>query len=226
MTISGSGTDVTTNKYVYDAANRQMEMMEGFGSSVEADTFYTYDKMGNLKTVTDPRTDAIMETYTYDARYRMTSETDGAGDTSTYTYDASDNVTSVNDPLHHVTSYTYDELNDVLSVDETASGGGVTYYVYDGNRNKIAQQDPDGNLVVYHYDPRNELTDVYQSLAPGGLVAGSTRSSVEGTIPGDAHALAVFDMTATATRLWLPTQEPNDDDDLRLSRSSPDGDLQ
>ena len=61
MTISGSGTDVTTDKYMYDAANRQMEMKEGFGSSVEADTFYFYDKVGNLETVTDPRTVHVYE---------------------------------------------------------------------------------------------------------------------------------------------------------------------
>ncbi len=187
MTIAGSGADTTTTKYDYDAANREIDEIAVDPSGPDAETYYTYDKVGNLRTITDPRTNQVATTYTYDARYRVTSESDGDNDTTSYTYDANNNMTSKTDPKGNLTEYSYDELNDLLWIDQSASQGGISIYVYDGNRNKIAQQDPDGNLVVYQYDARNELTDTYQDLSPGTLGKGSTRASVQGA--GTANAL-------------------------------------
>ena len=179
MTIAGNGTHTTTTRYDYDAANRRVDRIDGYGSSVQATTNYNYDKSGNLLSVSDPRRGNATKTYTYDARNRMITDTDGANDKTIYTHDANDNVTGVTDPKGNVTKYTYDELDMLLSVDETASGGGVTYYVYDGNRNKIAQQDPDGNLVIYAYDARNLLSDTYQNLTSGGVGGGTTRGDIK-----------------------------------------------
>ncbi len=208
MTINGSGADTTTTKYIYDGANREIEEIDGFGSSVQSDTFYTYDNVGNLLTVTDPRTNAVAETYTYDARYRMITSTDGLGDTTTYHYDANDDVTSVSDPKGNVTKYSYDEFGNLLSVDETAIGGGVTYYVYDGDGNKIAQQDPDGNLVIYQYDSRGLLTDTYQEIAPGTLSSDTTRQDVKSmSVTGAVHWQYSYDADGNQTEVIDPKNQ-------------------
>src|SRR5262249_736321 len=125
--------------------------------------------------------------YTYDARYRTITATNGAGETTAFSYDANNNLTSMTAPRgvnagqnidpSFTTTYRYDELNSLLSVDQTALGGGVTQYVYDANRNVIAQQDANGNLVTYAYDKLNRLTDTFQQLAPGQIGGDTTRVS-------------------------------------------------
>ncbi|CAB5137262.1 hypothetical protein D3OALGB2SA_4008 [Olavius algarvensis associated proteobacterium Delta 3] len=180
-------------KFLYDGANRQVEMITGFGSSVEATTKYTYDDVGNLLTVKDARaTGATADmTYTYDALYRWTKAVDGEGNATLYTsYDGSNNLLSMTEPAgpDHTTTYTYDEFNTLLSVDETRGGaGGVTSYLYDANRNRVAQQDANGNLVTYAYDVLNRLTDTYQHLTPGQITA----TTQAGSNPGGSLSTAL-----------------------------------
>ena len=120
LTVDADGNET---KYVYDGANRQIEMIEGYGSTVQAATNYTYDKVGDLVSVKDARphggpTQAFPQDpnnpapasfdvyYTYDALHRMVTETDGAGDTTRYTYDGDNNVTSKTNPNGNTTFYT------------------------------------------------------------------------------------------------------------------------
>ncbi len=197
-------TDADGNQtmYVYDGANRQVQMIEGYGSAVQATTTYTYDNAGDLVSVKDgrphgPPTQPFPEDlsspatappatfdayYTYDALHRMVTETDGDGDTTVYTYDGDGNLTSKETPNGNSTYYTYDEFGNITSVDETADGGGVTLYLYDANGNKIAQQDADGSLVTYEYDKLNRSIATYQFLTPGFLTPASTRDSVAGKL--------------------------------------------
>ena len=209
-------TDALGNqtKYVYDGAGRRTDVIEGFGSAVAGDTHYTYDNVGNVLTVKDARNSgaAFDLRYTYDARYRKVTSTDGAGDTTVYTYDADNDLTSMTAPRgvqaghspdpQFTTTYRYDEFGSLLSVDETALGGGITRYVYDADRNVIAQQDPNGNLVTYTYDKLNRVTDTYQHLAPGRIGAGTSR---DGSFGGDTstalHSHIGYD-GKTAIRCW------------------------
>ena len=172
-------------KSVYDGADRVTDVIAAYGSAVAGVTHITYDRVGNVRTVKDPRPHAPAPgepvafdvSYQYDARYRLISATNGEGKTTRYTYDQNDNLESVTDPKGpgYATSYRYDELNTLTAVDETARGGGVTRYVYDVNRNKIAQQDALGNLVGYEYDKLNRLTDKYQYFVAGKINATTGR---------------------------------------------------
>ncbi len=174
--------------YVYDGADRQRTATEGKGSHVEATTAYTYDKVGNLLTVTikdgRPHAGAFDMEYVYDARYRKVAATNGNGETTAYGYDAHNNLIRTTEPAGaaFATLYRYDELNQLLAVDETprrddGTAAGVTRFFYDGNRNKIAQQDANGNLVTYRYDGLNRLTDMLQHTVAGALSDGTVRGS-------------------------------------------------
>ncbi len=53
--VMSTDADGNVTKYVYDGANRQVEMIQAFGSPVQATTTYTYDKVGDLVSVKDAR---------------------------------------------------------------------------------------------------------------------------------------------------------------------------
>ena len=222
-------TDANNNqtKYVYDGANRQIQMIEGYGSTVQAATTYTYDKAGDLVSIKDARphgapTQPFPEDlsdpstappatfdayYTYDAMHRQITATDGDGDTTTYAYNGDNDIISMTTPNKNTTFYSYDEFGNVLSVDESGDGGGITRYVYDGNGNMIAQQDANGNLTTFEYDKLNQLIATYQFLTPGILTASSTRDSVTGQLypqnPSQSVAL-----------VWQLAYNPNGDKTL------------
>jgi RHS repeat-associated protein len=176
--------DATGNqtRFMYDAADRKTALTEGFGSAVAATSVFAYDKVGNLLTMKDGRAHggAFDFQYSYDARYRMTAESNAEGQTATYTYDGNDNLLTMAEPLggNRLTRYAYDEVGALLSVDQTrgAGGGGVTFFRYDANRNRIAQQDASGNLVTYAYDSLNRLTDTFQHLSVGSIDAATPRT--------------------------------------------------
>ncbi len=180
-------------EYGYDGADRQTTVTEGAGSPVAATTTTIYDNVGNVVTVKDGRNHGgeFDVRFTYDARYRKISATNGEGEITAYAYDANNNVVRLTEPRGSAfaTSYHYDELNQLLAVDETPRAdattvAGVTRHFYDGNRNKIAQQDANGNLTTYRYDRLNRLTDTFQHTVAGSL----TDATVRGAGPTDNPA--------------------------------------
>lgn len=212
--IDGQGN---RTKYTYDGADRQIFITEGVGSPVEATTATTYDNVGNVLIVKDGRSHGgeFDMQYTYDARYRRKTATNGEGETTTSAYDANDNMVHLTEPNGQAftTLYEYDELNTLLAVDETPRMGssadaGVTLFFYDGNRNKIAQQDANGNLVTYKYDGLNRLTDTYQHTVPGAL----SDSTVRGSDP-DGSSLVAGGNVASALH-WGYTYDLNSNNNL------------
>jgi RHS repeat-associated protein len=220
--------DGNQTKFVYDAAGRRVQVIEGYGSPVEAATVYTYDKAGDVVSVKDARphdgpsqpfpqdpnnpAPAVFDSYsTYDALHRKVTQTDGAGDTTYYGYDPEGDAIRMTDPKGDVTRYSYDEFGALLSVDQTGEGGGVTFYVYDADGNKVAQQDPDGNLVTYQYDKLNRLTDTFQFLTPGSLTATTTRAAVPaGAAAGAVHWHYGYDADNNRTLVIDPKGQETD----------------
>jgi RHS repeat-associated protein len=188
-------------EYGYDGADRQTTVTEGTGSAVAATTATTYDQVNNVLTIKDGRNHggAFDVRYTYDARYRKISATNGEGQTTTYAYDANNNVVRLTEPRGSAfsTAYRYDELNQLLAVDDTprangTTAAGVTRYFYDGNRNKIAQQDANGNLTTYRYDALNRLTDTFQHTVAGLLTSTTARGPSPISNPaGDSESTAL-----------------------------------
>jgi RHS repeat-associated protein len=138
----------------------------------------TYDPDGNM---TGGPLNGVMETFTYDARNRLTE----AG-TTTYSYDAENNRTGVSDSVSQTDdSYAINPQADLSqTLIKTDAQGNKTYYVY--GLGLLGQEDPAGNYRSYHFDRRGSTialtdqngaaTDTFQYAPYGELVnrTGST----------------------------------------------------
>jgi YD repeat-containing protein len=148
---NGLSTDL-----VYDPRGRLTSRTSG-GET----TGYTYDGVGQLKTVTPPGASSAAFTYTYDAAHRLTDITDGLGNTIHYTLDAMGNRTQEQtfDSAGNVIqthSREFDALNrlwkDIGAINQT------TVYEYDANGNLSKVTDPLTRTTSHTYDALNRLT--------------------------------------------------------------------
>lgn len=127
----------------------------GYGTSIAADTTYTYD----------PTTEALA------------SVTDPLNHTVQYQYDSAGNELTVTDALNRVTQRTYDALNDVLT---SIDGNQVTTTnTYDANGNLLSTSTPrlsstgavlDTRTVVYGYHDASHPGDVTDITDPDNNV--------------------------------------------------------
>src|ERR1700735_1130453 len=118
----------------------------------------TSDGFGRVSTVTDG--DGNTVTYTYDLEDRILKAAHTGGSASvtvTYVYDGAGNLKTQTDPSG-TTSYTYDGLNLVLTKTAT-SGGGTLTYGYDADGNLTSATDA-GGATTYVYHTRNLLTSL------------------------------------------------------------------
>jgi RHS repeat-associated protein len=90
-------TAKVTTRYTYDIhpIGPQVTSAVRTQSGVTETVSYSYDKAGNLVSLTDP---AGTTGYGYDVAYRLTSLTDPSGQTTTFRYDAADRRTATTFP--------------------------------------------------------------------------------------------------------------------------------
>ena len=128
---------------------------------------YTYDSMGNIKTVTDPIDGN--KTYTYDNQGQMTKEVIGSA-TYTYTYDKVGNILTANkDGVAHTYTYGDNSWGDLLTkydgVDITYDAIGNPLSYYNGKNwsftwveGRTLSKATSGNTTVsYTYDKTNGM---------------------------------------------------------------------
>jgi RHS repeat-associated protein len=101
-------------------------------------TSFTYDKNGNVQTITDPR--GYISYRSVDQLNRLTRTKDGALNISFISYDSHSRPLTVTDPR-----------------------GNKTTYVYDGFGDKIQQNSPDTLKTIFYYDADANLTGRNQS---------------------------------------------------------------
>jgi YD repeat-containing protein len=128
---------------------------------------YTYNTMGQLTTVTGPRSDvASTTTYVYDASGNLTSVTNALGHVTTLSnYDAHGRVGVITAPNGVVTGLSYTPRGWLAS--RTVSSGSeseTTTYDYDGAGQLKKATMPDGTWVNYTYDDAHRLTNIADSL--------------------------------------------------------------
>lgn len=116
-------------------------------SAALLNTTYTYDGLGNVKTLVDGVDATLSRTLGYDAIDRLISAT-GPWGTGAIAYDGRGNVVSQTYGTNYVTTYTYDTANRL------AAYNGSTAFVYDvwGNATRS------GNALSYHlFDDASNL---------------------------------------------------------------------
>ena len=138
-----------TVTYEYDKLNRLIkETAADKNGAITAQYEYTLGAAGERTKVTE--TDRTVA-YTYDALYRLTSETVTAGSTKTsytYAYDAVSNRVSKTENGAG-TTYTYNALNQLVSENDIT-------YAYDDAGNLISVTS-DAKSVLYTYNEENRM---------------------------------------------------------------------
>ncbi|MFE7393314.1 DNRLRE domain-containing protein [Streptomyces sp. NPDC057582] len=134
---------------------------------------YTYDKVGNLMTTTEPKGTLTtsdpadyVTTNTYDEIYQLTDVVNATGDKISYTYDNVGNVTKVVDPKKNATADTTDytsktdyDLNHRVTV-VTDAAGKTTKRGYDKDSLATSTTDAENNTTTVTYDERGKQTEV------------------------------------------------------------------
>jgi RHS repeat-associated protein len=129
-------------------------------------TTFTYDSLGNVKTVNRPLGRAT--SYSYDALNRMTQQNVTVGSATLITkqsFDGLDQIAAVTDPRNLVTAYTVDGLGNQsqLSSPDTQSSS----YTVDEAGNVLTATDARGKTTRFQYDALGRLLqEQYQSGTP------------------------------------------------------------
>jgi RHS repeat-associated protein len=165
----------------YDRANRPWRVIAPpmttlDGSTVYPETTSTYDKAGNVLTVTDANNHVTTNTYDALGRLKTTlqePDADPAHDILVQNeYDSAGNRTEVEDGKNQVTTFDYDGLNRNTKITDPAQKS-VTFE-YDAV-NKTARVDSKNQRTDYGYDVRHRLTHVtYQPTPLASRVSGQT----------------------------------------------------
>jgi RHS repeat-associated protein len=136
-------------------------------------TTYTYDKVGHLKTTTEPKgtatttdTTDYVTTNHYNEIYQLTSVVNANGDKVSYEYDNVGNVTKVIDPKKNATADTTDyttktdyDLNHRVTV-VTDAAGKTTKRGYDKDSLVVSTTDAENNTTTVTYDERGKQIEV------------------------------------------------------------------
>ena len=168
--------------YHYDADQRLTNRY----SITKGNTYYYYDKAGNLTNITYPVSPAI--TLSYDALNRLTGMLDAVG-TTYYGYDAAGQLLSEEGPWANDTvTYTYaNRLRTGLSLQQPTSSPWAQTYAYDGARRLTELNSPAG-----------EFTYAYGAPASGPALLVSKLS-----LPNGAYITNTYDSVARLTGTYL-----------------------
>jgi len=167
--------------FVYDTSgNMTSKTVKATGDATGAQAFsaaqvgtsrtwqFTYNTVGQILTVTGPRTDvADVTTYTYDTSGNLATVQNAAGQVTTLSnYDANGRAGTITSPNGTATNLNYSPRGWLLS--RSVSYGGVTEntgYDYDGAGQMIRVTMPDNSILTYTYDGAHRLTDIADSFS-------------------------------------------------------------
>ncbi|WP_373294539.1 golvesin C-terminal-like domain-containing protein [Streptomyces albiflavescens] len=169
-----TGPDGSVSTAVYDDADQVTSATAPANNLTDPRTStYTYDKVGNLKTTTEPKgvatttdTTDYVTTQHYDEIYQVTSVVNSAGDKVSYEYDSVGNVVTVIDPKKNATADTtdyssktaYDLNHRVTTVTDAA--GKTNKRGYDKDSLVTSTTDAENNTTTVTYDERGMKSEV------------------------------------------------------------------
>jgi RHS repeat-associated protein len=154
--------------------------------TAERKTAYTYDKVGNLRTTTEPKgvattadaTDYVT-TNNYDAIYQLASVVNAKNDKVSYEYDNVGNAVTVIDPKKNATADTTDYTSkteydlDHRPVKQIDAAGKYTTTGYDKDSLAVATTDQERNKSEVIYDARAMVAE--QKVPYDGTTVRTTR---------------------------------------------------
>ena len=163
----GNPTKVTTNAsfgettyYTYDELDRVISVRADYGA-FDKYINYTYDEVGNRKTMIVPEGNTT--SYTYDAVDRLINITASGHNPILFQYDNGGRRTRLDYPNGAYTIYSYDNANRITTIWHKKSGGTTIAkytYTYDNAGNILNFTENDVNYTLYTYDNLYRLTNV------------------------------------------------------------------
>ncbi|MFD5858844.1 golvesin C-terminal-like domain-containing protein [Streptomyces chartreusis] len=160
---------------VYDDADqvKSATAPKDTSTSEERTTTYTYDKVGNLRTTTEPKgslttsdTTDYVTTNHYDAIYQLASVVNAKGDKLSYEYDNVGNVVTVTDPKKNATADTTDYTSkttydlDHRATVVTDAAGKTSKTSYDKDGLILSTTDAENNTTLVTHDERGRTTEI------------------------------------------------------------------
>jgi RHS repeat-associated protein len=203
----------TTISYTYDSASRLMKTSYPGGSTVN----YTYDQDGNVLTIVNP---SATDTYTYDARDRLTSAATKIGATTyvvSYTLDKAGLLTTLKYPDNYQLSLTYDGVGRLKKVGTFAT---LNYTLDD---QLSALKFGDGEVQKYVYNSMDRPTSIADSKGSTNYLSLSYSYDNAGNIlkvGSDSYSYDWLDRVTTATGGWGTTTYRFDGDGNTLSTTT------
>ena len=193
---NGNQTSVTDplgreTQYVFNNLNQMITMIapdpDGTsGPLTSPTTHYTYDAVGNLKTVTDPLGNVTTSLYDSMSQLLETDVPDPNGGTTPVasvrnTYYPGGLLETTEDANGDTTKYEYDDLNRLVktvlpdaSGDASDTDSPYTLTAYDKDGNVTGQTNADGYTTTYQYDHRGRQTEEIDPNPTGGGSPGPT----------------------------------------------------
>lgn len=147
---SAAGTIVAQQSMVYDEMGR---LLQTLGAASTVSTRLAYDKVSNLKQVTDGR-DKVWQTG-FDPLNRVIEQANPEAEKVRYAYAANDNLTSHKDGRNLETTRTLNGFGEVIR--EVSPDSGTKIYWYDNAGRLTKTQDADGVETNYAYDNAGRL---------------------------------------------------------------------
>lgn len=185
---SATPTIVATREMVYD---EMMRLRRAIGAGAQ-ETVFTYDKVSNLNTITDPRSNLFDEDF--DNLDRLVKETDPDSGETTLAYDERDNLTSVTDARDLETTYVVDGFGDVIR--RTSPDTGTTDYERNEQGLVTSMTDARGVVVDFTYDALGRvLTKTFPAASAENVTYGYDDTT--GGNYGVGHLTSVEDESGT-----------------------------
>ena len=159
----------------FDESDRVAVQYDGYGN------VGTLSYAEGATTITNNR--GFTELHQFDDEFRLTGDTDGAGNTSHRTYNAAGLVETLTDGNSHISSFTYDANGNQTSATDAA--GHTTRASYDlANNNILWSENAEGVRTTYSYDASgaflervaNPVFEIVYGHYASGLVSEVTRA--------------------------------------------------
>jgi RHS repeat-associated protein len=162
---------------VYNQTSGLLESVSSDPSGLDLESLLTYNSVGDLTDLTDPRSNTSIFNYDTERQLLTSQAPNPFGYLTTYEHDALGNLARL-ESSDQVVQWTYNQIGKMLT--STTPEGHTTAYQYD-LANRLAQViDPETNVTQYQYDetgrPKawvdgNGDTPATYTYTPNGLLA-------------------------------------------------------
>lgn len=194
--IAGRVTSTQTpngvvSTFVYDDLDRVTKISQK-KDSVENNTTYTYDEVGNVLTVTDAQGTI---TYTYNINDQVATRTDIYRSSVTYAYDQAKRLNTLTYPDGKAIIYGYDDNNNLVKVTDFANR--ETLYEYDVNGNLVKTTHVNGAYTLYTYDNNSRLLTLKNHNKNGDVISANelTRNDIGDITDNKETSPATLDLS-------------------------------